>query len=55
MLFRSLSAIKENIDKIKEEGSAEFMEPRMDEGKAKFPFQEDIILESLRLINLNNE
>ena len=41
--------------KIKEEGSAEFMEPRMDEGKAKFPFQEDIILESLRLINLNNE
>ena len=50
-----LSAIKENIDKIKEEGSAEFMEPRMDEGKAKFPFQEDIILESLRLINLNNE
>lgn len=50
-----LSAIKENIDKIKEEGSAEFMGPRMDEGKAKFPFQEDIILESLRLINLNNE
>lgn len=47
------TAIKENIDKIKKEGSASFVKPRMDEGKAKFPSKEDIVLESLRLINLN--
>ena len=46
-------AVKENIDKIKEEGSASFIKPRMDEGKAKFPSKEDIVLESLRTINLN--
>ena len=46
-------AIKENIDKIKDEGSASFIKPRMDEGKAKFPSKEDIVLESLRTINLN--
>ena len=48
-------AIKGNIDKIKEEGSATFIKPRMDEGKAKFPSKEDIVLESLRTINLNKD
>ncbi|WP_298501317.1 flavoprotein [uncultured Methanobrevibacter sp.] len=48
-------AIKENIDKIKEEGSATFINPRMDEGKAKFPSKEDIVLESLRAINLHKK
>ena len=48
-------AIKENIDKIEEEGSATFIKPRMDEGKAKFPSKEDIVLESLRTINLNKD
>ena len=46
-------AIKENIDKIESENSAVFIKPRMDEGKAKFPDKEDIVLESLRTINLN--
>jgi phosphopantothenoylcysteine decarboxylase/phosphopantothenate--cysteine ligase len=46
-------AVKENIDKIKEEGSATFIKPRMDEGKAKFPSKDDIVLESLRTINLH--
>jgi phosphopantothenoylcysteine decarboxylase/phosphopantothenate--cysteine ligase len=46
-------AITENIDKIKREGSATFINPKMDEGKAKFPSREDIVLESLRAINLN--
>jgi phosphopantothenoylcysteine decarboxylase/phosphopantothenate--cysteine ligase len=45
-------AIEENIEKIKNEGSASFMPPVMDEGKAKFPSTEDIVLESLRCINL---
>ena len=48
-------AVKENIDKIKQEGSASFIKPRMDEGKAKFPSKEDIVLESLRTINLNKK
>ena len=48
-------AIKPNIDKIKEEGSATFIKPSMDEGKAKFPSKEDIVLESLRTINLNKK
>jgi phosphopantothenoylcysteine decarboxylase/phosphopantothenate--cysteine ligase len=48
-------AIEENIEKIKQEGSATFIEPRMDEGKAKFPLKEDIVLESLRTINLNKK
>lgn len=47
------AAVKENIEKIKNEKSAYFLKPRMDEGKAKFPEKEDIVLESLRLINLN--
>ena len=38
---------------IKEEGSASFIKPKMDEGKAKFPDKEDIVLEALRTINLN--
>lgn len=46
-------AIKGNIEKIKDENSAKFLKPRMEEGKAKFPFKEDIVLESLRLINKN--
>ena len=45
-------AIEENIGKIKSEGSASFMPPVMNEGKAKFPSNEDIVLESLRCINL---
>ena len=49
------NAIKGNIDKIKEEGSATFIKPHMDEGKAKFPSKEDIVLESLRTINLNKD
>jgi len=48
-------AIKENIEKIKNEGSASFLNPKMDEGKAKFPSKEDIVLESLRTINLNKK
>ena len=48
-------AIEGNIDKIKEEKSAVFIKPRMDEGKAKFPSKEDIVLESLRTINLNKD
>ena len=48
-------AIKGNIEKIKQEQSAIFIKPRMDEGKAKFPSKEDIVLESLRTINLNKK
>ena len=48
-------AIRENIEKIKGEGSATFIKPRMDEGKAKFPSKEDIVSESLRTINLNKD
>ena len=49
------NAIQQNIDKIKDEKSASFINPRMDEGKAKFPSKEDIVLESLRTINLNKK
>ena len=48
-------AIRQNIEKIKDEGSATFIKPRMDEGKAKFPSKDDIVLESLRTINLNRK
>ena len=48
-------AIEDNIEKIKSEGSAYFMPPVMDEGKAKFPSTEDIVLESLRCINLSKK
>jgi phosphopantothenoylcysteine decarboxylase/phosphopantothenate--cysteine ligase len=48
-------AIKGNIEMIKKEGSATFIKPRMDEGKAKFPSKDDIVLESLRAINLHKD
>ena len=48
------SAIKENIEKVKST-NVNFMSPRMDEGKAKFPFIKDIILESVRMVNINKE
>ena len=48
-------AIRENIEKIKQGGSATFIKPRMDEVKAKFPSKEDIVLESLRTITLNKK
>lgn len=48
-------AIEENIEKIKSEGSASFMPPVMNEGKAKFPSKDDIVMESLRCINLNKK
>lgn len=48
-------AIGENIEKIKDEGSATFINPKMAEGKAKFPNKDDIVLESLRCINLNKK
>ena len=48
-------AIKPNIEKIKTEGTAVFIKPRMDEGKAKFPSKDDIVLESLRTINMNKD
>ena len=46
-------AIGEKIEKIKDEGSATFINPKMAEGKAKFPNKDDSVLESLRCINLN--
>lgn len=48
------SAITDNIEKSKSD-IVGFMNPRMDEGKAKFPFTKDIILESIRWINKNKE
>lgn len=45
-------AVSENIEKLKEDGIA-FVNPRMDEGKAKFPAIEDIVLESVRAVNLD--
>lgn len=47
-------SITSNIDMIKKEG-INFVKPRMEEGKAKFPKNEDIVLESLRAIYGNNE
>jgi phosphopantothenoylcysteine decarboxylase/phosphopantothenate--cysteine ligase len=44
-------SVEENIHKLEEEG-IKFVKPRMDEGKAKFPDLEDIVLNSLR--NANN-
>ena len=49
------NSLEKRIEKIKEEGSATFIKPRMDEGKAKFPSKEDIVLESLRTINLHKK
>ena len=48
-------AIMPNIEKIKKECSASFLNPKMDEGKAKFPDNESIVLESFRTINLNKD
>ena len=45
-------AVSENVEKLKEEG-IKFVNPRIDEGKAKFPAIEDIVLESLRAVNLD--
>ena len=48
------SAIKDNIEKCKSD-IVSFMDPRMDEGKAKFPFTEDIVLNSIHWINKCNK
>lgn len=45
-------AVEDNVEKLKKEG-IKFVNPRIDEGKAKFPAIEDIILESIRSVNLN--
>ena len=45
-------AVSENVDKLKEDG-IRFVNPRIDEGKAKFPAIEDIVLESIRAVNLD--
>lgn len=46
-MYRS---VEENIHKLEEEG-INFVLPRMDEGKAKFPYLEDIVLQTLRQVN----
>lgn len=49
-------SISENIEKIRlkvAEGEVNFVKPRMEEGKAKFPNIDDIILESKRIISLS--
>ncbi|GAB4308780.1 MAG: bifunctional phosphopantothenoylcysteine decarboxylase/phosphopantothenate--cysteine ligase CoaBC [Methanobacteriaceae archaeon] len=43
-------AIVENIDKLKEQG-INFVKPKIEEGKAKFPEIDDIILHSLQLMS----
>ena len=45
-------AVGENVEKLKSEG-IKFVNHRLDEGKAKFPAIEDIVLESIRTINLD--
>ena len=45
-------AVSENVEKLKGEG-IKFVNPRIDEGKAKFPAIEDIVLESVRAVNLD--
>lgn len=45
-------AVSENIDKLKNDG-IKFINPRIDEGKAKFPSIDDIVLESIRTVNLD--
>ncbi|MCQ2977524.1 MAG: bifunctional phosphopantothenoylcysteine decarboxylase/phosphopantothenate--cysteine ligase CoaBC [archaeon] len=45
-------AVSENIKKLKNDG-IKFVNPRIDEGKAKFPSIEDIVLESIRTVNLD--
>jgi len=46
------TGISENLDKLKSEG-IHFVDPKMAEGKAKFPNIGNIVIESLRLINQN--
>lgn len=46
------TAISENLEKCRNEG-IHFVDPKMDENKAKFPDIKNIVLESLRLVNLN--
>ena len=45
-------AVSENVAKLKEDGIV-FLNPRLDEGKAKFPAIGDIVLESIRTVNLD--
>lgn len=45
-------AVSENVEKLKDDG-IKFVNPRIDEGKAKFPAIEDIVLESIRTANLD--
>ncbi|MBR5503013.1 MAG: bifunctional phosphopantothenoylcysteine decarboxylase/phosphopantothenate--cysteine ligase CoaBC [Methanobrevibacter sp.] len=45
-------AVSENVEKLKEDGII-FLNPRLEEGKAKFPAIEDIVLESIRTVNLD--
>lgn len=45
-------AVSDNVQKLKDDGII-FVNPRIDEGKAKFPAIEDIILESIRTVNLD--
>ena len=45
-------AVSENVERLKDMG-IKFVNPRIDEGKAKFPAIEDIVLESVRAVNLD--
>ena len=45
-------AVSENVERLKDMG-INFVNPRIDEGKAKFPAIEDIVLESVRAVNLD--
>lgn len=45
-------AVSENISKLKKEG-IKFLNPHIEEGKAKFPDIKDIVLESIRTVNLD--
>ena len=45
-------AVSENVEKLKDEG-IKFVNPRLDEGKAKFPAIDDIVLESIKAVNLD--
>ncbi len=45
-------AVSENVEKLKKDGIV-FVNPRIEEGKAKFPAIEDIVLSSIRTVNLD--
>ncbi|MCL2157105.1 MAG: bifunctional phosphopantothenoylcysteine decarboxylase/phosphopantothenate--cysteine ligase CoaBC [Methanobrevibacter sp.] len=47
-------AVASNIEKLKKEG-INFVKPRIEESKAKFPKIEDIVLKSLRTIGTNKD